>query len=157
LELDDGPQDMRVGGGAIGGKRAVAVLHAAAMVCGCARVSPDAALAVADRYYAALAASDFAGACGLMTGSQRNSFEGGNCAEVMRFLLETDGAPGQRALQPRGVRIAATGDRHRFELRYQVAYRNGPRVDILSIVGTAGSPDTFRIDGIARQEVLVVD
>lgn len=161
--MTDGLQAMRLGGDAGIRKRAVAPLRAfatllaAATACGCAGVSPDAALSVADRYYAALAASDFEGACALMTDSQRRSFEGGTCVEVMRFLLETDGAPGQRALQPRGLRVVTNGDRQRFELRYQVAYRSGPRVDILSIAGVAGTPDSFRIDGISRQESLAVD
>lgn len=129
-----------------------------ALVTGCARVSPDAALAVADGYYTALGRSDVSAACGLMTESQRNGFEGGSCEEVMRFLLETDGTPGQRALQPRGVRLAATDEqRQTFELRYQVAYASGPRIDILTIVGTPGQPDSFRIDEIARQEVLIVE
>jgi hypothetical protein len=129
----------------------------ATVTVGCARVSPDAALAVADRYYAALARSDTAAACGLMTESQRKGFEGGACEDVMRFLLDTDGPPGRYALQPRGVRVVGTGDRQSIELRYQVAYGKGPRVDILTIVGTAGQPDSFRIDGIARQEALVAD
>lgn len=138
-------------------RRLVGVLMAGVLATGCARVSPEAALAVADRYYLALGKADLEGACGLMTAAQRESFEGGACVDVMRFLLQTDGPPGRRALQERGVRVIANGDQQRFELRYQVAYRNATRVDILTIVGTAGRPDSFRIDGIARQEALAVD
>jgi hypothetical protein len=65
-----------------------------------------------------------------------------------------DGGPG-RGLQPRGTRSVAAGDRQTFQLRYQVGYGSGTRIDILTIVGTAGQPASFRIDGIARQEVLI--
>jgi hypothetical protein len=121
---------------------------------GCARASPDAAAAIADRYYEALARADAASACALMTERQRTGFEGGTCEQVMQFVLQTDGPPGRRALAERGVRITGTGDRQTVELRYQVAYRSGVRVEILTIQGQPAQPDSFRIDGIARQEPL---
>jgi hypothetical protein len=92
-----------------------------------------------------------------MTERQRTGFEGGTCEQVMQFVLQTDGPPGQRALAQRGVRITQTGDRQAVELRYQVAYRTGARVEILTIQGQPAQPDSFRIDGIARQEPLLAE